>query len=46
MIRKVKSGYAVISHRTGKRLGTYKTRAAAQAAIRRHKHFSKAKKKR
>lgn len=38
-IRKVAGGYRIISHRTGKNLGTYKTRAQAQAALARMAHY-------
>ena len=34
MIRKVKGGYRVITHQTGKNMGTYKTKAAAERRLR------------
>ena len=40
MIRKVKEGWRVVSHRTGKNLGTYKTKKAAQERLRQVKYFS------
>lgn len=39
MIRKVKSGYKVVSHQTGKSFGTYKTKAAAQKRLKQIKRF-------
>lgn len=33
MIRKVKAGYRVVSHQTGKNFGTYKTKAAAKKRL-------------
>jgi len=45
MIRKVAPGkWAVISHRTGRKLGTYPTRAQAKARLRQIQAF-KARKK-
>lgn len=41
MIKKVKGGYRVVSHRTGKNLGTYRTRAAAQTRLAQVKRFRK-----
>lgn len=41
MKRKVKGGWRVYSHRTGKNLGTYKTKGEADRAIRRHKSHGK-----
>lgn len=38
-IVRVKEGYRIISHRTGKNLGTYKTREEAEAALRRMARF-------
>ncbi len=40
MIRKVKAGWRVVSHRTGKNLGTYKTKKEAQERLRQVKYFS------
>ena len=34
MIRKLKAGWRVISHRTGRNLGTYRTKAAALKRLR------------
>lgn len=42
MIRRVKSGYRVVSHRTGRNMGTFKTKAAAK---RRLKQLSKFRRK-
>lgn len=39
MIRKVKKGYRVITHQTGKNMGTYKTKAAAQKRLRQIKKY-------
>lgn len=33
MIRKVKSGYRVVSHTTGRNMGTFKTKAAAKRRL-------------
>jgi len=33
MIRRVKEGWRVVSHRTGRNLGTYKTKAGALARL-------------
>lgn len=41
MIRKVKDGWRVVSHTTGKNLGTYKTKKEAQQRLRQIKYFSK-----
>lgn len=41
MIRKVKGGFRVISHRTGKNLGTYKTKKAAEKRLKQLKRFRK-----
>ena len=41
MKRKVKGGWRVTSHTTGKNLGTYKTEAEADRALARHKRFKK-----
>lgn len=34
MIKKVKGGWRVITHQTGKNMGTYKTKTAAQRRLR------------
>jgi len=39
MIRKVKSGYKVVSHKTGKSFGTYKTKKQAQKRLKQIKRF-------
>lgn len=39
MIRKIKGGYKVVSHRTGRNMGTYKTRKAALRRLRQIKYF-------
>ena len=41
MIRKVKSGYRVISHTSRRNLGTFKTRAAAVKRLRQVYFFKK-----
>ena len=41
MIRKVGKKYKVISHRTGKSLGTYSTRIAAEERLRQIQRFKK-----
>lgn len=41
MIRKVKGGYRVITHQTGKNMGTYKTKAAAQKRLRQIRKYRK-----
>jgi hypothetical protein len=41
MIRKVKGGYKVVSHQTGKSFGTYKTKAAAEKRLAQIKRFKK-----
>lgn len=33
MIRKVKGGFRVIAHKSGKNMGTFKTKAAAQKRL-------------
>lgn len=41
MVVKVKNGWRVVSHKTRRNLGTFKTRKGAQrrlAQVRRHKH--------
>jgi len=43
MIRASGGKFKVYSHKTGKLLGTYPTRAEAEAAIRRHKYYGKKK---
>jgi hypothetical protein len=39
MIKKVKGGYKVVSHQTGKSFGTYKTKPAAQKRLAQIKRF-------
>ena len=39
MITKLKGGYRVVGHRTGANLGTYRTRAQAEARLRQVKRF-------
>jgi len=39
MIRKVKEGYKVVSHQTGKNFGTYKTKAEAKKRLKQIKRF-------
>ena len=41
MIKKVKSGYRVIAHKSGKNMGTYKTKKAAEKRLKQIKKFSK-----
>lgn len=41
MIKQVKGGYKVVTHQTGKNMGTYKTKAAAQARLKQIKRFAK-----
>jgi len=41
MIRKVKGGFRVVSHRTGRNLGTYKTKKQAQKRLKQLKRFRK-----
>ena len=41
MIRKTKKGYTVYSHRTGRKFGTYRSKAAAKRRIRQMKAHSK-----
>jgi hypothetical protein len=43
MIRKTQGGYKVVSHRTGKSMGTYKTKAAASRRLAQVKAHSKGK---
>jgi len=43
MIRKVKGGYRVVSHRTGRNLGTYKTKAEAEKRLQQIQAFKKRK---
>lgn len=33
MIKKVKTGYRVVTHQTGRNMGTYRTRAAAERRL-------------
>jgi len=39
MIRKVKGGWRVITHQTGKNMGTYKTKAAAKRRLKQIRKF-------
>lgn len=39
MIRKVKGGYKVVSHQTGKSFGTFKSKTAAQKRLAQIKKF-------
>ena len=39
MVKKVKGGYRVVSHQTGKNFGTYKTKVAAQKRLAQIKRF-------
>ena len=41
MIRKVKGGYRVITHQTGRNMGTYKTKAAAKRRLAQIHRFRK-----
>jgi hypothetical protein len=43
MIRKVKAGYRVITHKSGRNMGTYKTKKEAEARLKQLKRFSKIK---
>lgn len=43
MIRRVKGGFRVVSHRTGKNLGTFSTHNAAEARLKQLKRFRKKK---
>ena len=43
MIRKVKGGYRVIGHKSGRNMGTYKTKKQAEERLRQIKHFSRGK---
>ena len=38
-IRKVKSGYRIVSHKTGRNLGTYKTKSAAKRRLKQIVYF-------
>lgn len=38
-IKKVKGGYRVVTHQTGKNMGTYKTKAAAEKRLAQIKKF-------
>jgi hypothetical protein len=39
MIRKVKGGYRIVSHTTGKNLGTFPTKARAQQHLKQIQRF-------
>ena len=39
MIRKVKDGYRVITHQTGKNMGTYPTKKAARRRLKQIQRF-------
>lgn len=41
MIRKVKEGWRVIGHKSGRNMGTYKTKKEAEKRLKQIKHFSK-----
>lgn len=41
MIRKVKGGYKVVSHRTGRSMGTYKSKAAARRRLAQVKRYAR-----
>jgi hypothetical protein len=41
MIKKVKEGWRVVSHKTGRNLGTYKTKKEAEERLKFLKRFSK-----
>lgn len=41
MIRRVKGGYRVVSHQTGRNFGTYRTKAQAQRRLAQIKRFKK-----
>jgi hypothetical protein len=41
MIRKTRSGYRIVSHKTGRNMGTYKSRKQAVKRLRQIKHYSK-----
>lgn len=41
MIKKVKGGYRVITHQTGRNMGTYSTKAQAQRRLNQIKRFRK-----
>ena len=45
MIRKVKGGWKVVSHITGRSFGTYKTKKAAEKRLRQIKMFGQLKKR-
>lgn len=44
MIKKVKGGYKVVSHKTGKSFGTYSSYKKAKERLKQIKRFSKSKK--
>ena len=41
MIRKVKEGWRILSHKTGRNLGTYKTKKEVEDRLKFLKRFSK-----
>lgn len=41
MIKKVKGGYRVVSHTTGRNMGTFKTKQAATRRLQQIKRFKK-----
>ena len=41
MIKKVKAGYRVVTHQTGRNMGTYPTKSQAQKRLRQIKKFKK-----
>lgn len=41
MIRKVKGGWRVVTHQTGKNMGTYKTKKAAKRRLKQIARFRK-----
>ena len=43
MIHKIKAGWKVVSHKTGRNLGIYKTKKAAVKRLRQIKYFGNAK---
>lgn len=45
MIKKVKSGYRVVSHKTGRNMGTYDTKKEAEKRLEQIKKFARGKKK-
>lgn len=43
MIKKVKNGYSVVSEKTGRSFGTYRTKAEAERRLRQVEYFKHAK---